>query len=96
MSIHFARTPSLNYSLASSRVGHHAKEVVMPASRQTQSIGGRLGVQRKLHPGTDTTELERSLACSKIEDRVRDILKTAPPLTDVQRQRISALLQDGE
>lgn len=67
----------------------------MPASRKTQSLGGKLGSTRKYTPGADTTDIERDLAASKIEDRVREIVAAAPPLTEEQRQRISALLAGG-
>ncbi|OZD12280.1 hypothetical protein CH253_26730 [Rhodococcus sp. 06-156-3C] len=64
-------------------------------SRRTQSLGGKLGTLRRHHPEADTTEVETELATSKIEDRVREIVASAPPLTAEQRERISALLCGG-
>ncbi|TFI45151.1 hypothetical protein E4P29_05395 [Rhodococcus sp. 1R11] len=64
----------------------------MSVSRQTQSLGGKLGVSRRCYPDRDHTELETELATSKISDRVREIVASAPPLSAEQRARISALL----
>ncbi|WP_072802980.1 hypothetical protein [Rhodococcoides yunnanense] len=64
----------------------------MSMSKRTQSLGGKLGVSRRDQPYADHSVLEAELATSKIEDRVREIVASAPPLTPEQRERISALL----
>lgn len=64
----------------------------MSVSKQTQSLGGKLGTLRRHYPSRDHTQLETELATSKIEDRVREIVASAPPLSPEQRARISALL----
>ncbi|QCB50546.1 hypothetical protein E5720_03935 [Rhodococcus sp. PAMC28707] len=67
----------------------------MSMSKRTQSLGGKLGVTRRDDPHGDHSTLEAELATSKIEDRVREIVASAPPLSAEQRDRISALLVGG-
>ncbi|WP_153275297.1 hypothetical protein [Rhodococcus sp. P1Y] len=64
-------------------------------SKRTQSLGGKLGTNRRHYPNGDHTDLETELATSKIEDKVREIVAAAPPLTEEQRGRIAALLAGG-
>jgi hypothetical protein len=62
------------------------------AKNRTQSLGGKLTAARRHYPDRDHTPLETELAASKIEDKVREIVAAAPPLSPEQRARISALL----
>lgn len=64
----------------------------MSVSTRTRSLGGTLARTRQWHPDRDTTEIETELATSKISDRVKEIVASAPPLSAEQRSRIAALL----
>ncbi len=47
----------------------------------------------KADPSADVTELRRQLKAARLEDHVRSIVNSAPPLSDEQRERIAALLR---
>lgn len=44
----------------------------------------------------DVTDAVRDLAAARLEDYVRGVVDTFPPLTDDQRNRIAALLRPVE
>lgn len=51
---------------------------------------------RRRDPDHDLIDdLQRERACIRIEDSVRKILASAPPLTDSQRLRLAAILVGG-
>jgi hypothetical protein len=44
---------------------------------------------------TSAANKRRDYTAAKLEDYIRRVVKTAPPLTDDQRSRIASLLQGG-
>lgn len=65
----------------------------MPArSKAVQEISGKLGAVRRWSPDADTTEIERNLKAASADDYIRRLVDSAPPLSDMQRARLAALL----
>ncbi|MHC9294186.1 hypothetical protein ACRCUN_17115 [Mycobacterium sp. LTG2003] len=58
---------------------------------------GRVAALSRSRPADDPELLEakRNLAALSLEDYVRRVVASAPPLTDEQRDRIAALLRAG-
>ena len=50
----------------------------------------RIALTVKNDPTADTTDLRRQLKAERLEDHVRKVLSTAPPLTAEQRDTIMA------
>lgn len=67
----------------------------MGSSPETQKLYGRLGSCRRYHPDGDHSELMRDIASSRILDAIEEQLAVAPPLTDAQIDRITAVLRGG-
>jgi hypothetical protein len=44
------------------------------------------------HPHADVTELRRRLKAERLEEQIRSIVDSAPPLSDEQRARLMLLL----
>jgi hypothetical protein len=44
------------------------------------------------HPHSDVTELRRRPKAARLEERIRSIVDSAPPLSDEQRARLMLLL----
>lgn len=65
----------------------------MSMSKKTQGLGGKLAANRRHYPERDHSALETELATSKLEDRIIEIVASAPPLTPAQRKHLSALLR---
>lgn len=56
-----------------------------------QQAKGRLGAAARL--GGDVTGARRDLAAAKIEQYITEVVASAPPLTQEQRDRLAALLR---
>ncbi|QOW00485.1 hypothetical protein [Rhodococcus pyridinivorans] len=67
----------------------------MANSPTTQRLYGRLGNRRRFDPHGDHSDVLRDLAASRIADAIDEILAAAPPLTDSQIDRLTALLRGG-
>jgi len=60
-----------------------------------RSIAGKIAAIERHHPGADTTELRRDLGAAQLEEHVRRVVDTFPPLTAEQRSRLALLLKGG-
>jgi hypothetical protein len=67
------------------------KGSLVPTSAETRSIQGQYAAAIR-YKKPDSRTLARELAAARISDYVREIVDLAPPLTEAQRERISALL----
>jgi hypothetical protein len=62
-------------------------------TRSWQSLRGELASHSRHHySDADVTELRAALKVAKLEDRVRQLVEAAPPLTADQRSRLAQLL----
>jgi hypothetical protein len=63
----------------------------------TVAARGRLSAAHRWYGPDDprTIRARGDLAVALIEKRVQDILETAPPLTDEQRERLAAIFRGG-
>lgn len=52
-----------------------------------------IAVELRDHPGSDVTELRRQLKAERLEEHIKKIVDSAPPLNDEQRNRLAALLR---
>jgi hypothetical protein len=59
---------------------------------QTRS---RIAVEIHKNPHADVTELRRQLKAERLEEHIRNLVDSAPPLTDDQRARLAAILNPG-
>lgn len=57
-----------------------------------QHLRGKLAAAARWGTEADQTEARRDLAVAKIEKYVARIVAEAPPLTDMQRERLANLL----
>lgn len=57
---------------------------------QTRS---RIAHVKRRNPDADVTELRRQLKAERLEEHIRNIVDTAPPLTPEQRDRLASLLR---
>lgn len=55
----------------------------------------KIASTKRLNPEADVTDLQRQLKAERLADHVRRVVAEAPPLTDEQRAKISALLRSG-
>ncbi|MDV6291649.1 hypothetical protein [Rhodococcus aetherivorans] len=67
----------------------------MGSSPETQKLYGRLGSRRRFDPSGDHSELMRDIAASRCLDAIEELLAAAPPLTEAQIDRITAVLRGG-
>lgn len=58
-------------------------------------VRSQIAVTKRRNPQADVTELKRELKAAHLEDYVRRVVDSAPPLTEDQRSRIAALLRSG-
>jgi hypothetical protein len=63
-----------------------------PVERRLQSQKGNLGRWR---PGTDTTEIDQQIKLVRAEDYIRELVDSAPKLSDEQRDRLAVILRSG-
>jgi hypothetical protein len=56
---------------------------------------GRHAANKRHHPEADHSDTLRDLAAANLEQFVRKTIEKAPPLTNEQRDRITALLRAG-
>jgi hypothetical protein len=49
----------------------------------------------KSDPHADVTELRRQLKAERLEEHIRQVVDSAPPLSAAQRDKIAALLRPG-
>ena len=62
-------------------------------------LSARSRLANASHRGGDPAaviEARRDLTAAKLERHVREVVATAPPLTDEQRNRLAALLTGGD
>jgi hypothetical protein len=55
----------------------------------------KLSAEFRHRPNGDHTELKRQLKAEVLEERVREVVDSAPPLTIEQRAKIAAILLTG-
>lgn len=67
----------------------------VPASRERRQLVGKLAITKRFQPHADTTEIEREIKAKTIEDHIRALADSAPPLTREQRVRLAQLLLRG-
>jgi hypothetical protein len=65
--------------------------VCMPPSA-ARTARNRLGGTLRQNPGADVSELRHDLEVAKLEDHIRKIVDSWPPLTPAQRDRLALLL----
>lgn len=67
----------------------------MALSTATRKAQGALAAAERHHPDdTDRlTEARREFAAAKLEDYVRQVVDSAPPLTEDQLERVTAILR---
>lgn len=66
-----------------------------PAGPERRRIVAQLGALKRHDPEADTTDLRTELKAAKLADYIRDLVNSAPPLTDEQRERLALLLRGG-
>lgn len=57
-----------------------------------RTLASRKRALGRWHPDADTTELDRELKNARASEYVRRLVDELPPLTEVQRARLAALL----
>jgi hypothetical protein len=62
------------------------------SSKHTKS---QLALQIRHHPEADHTDLRRQLKAQVLEEKVRKVVDSAPPLSIEQRAKIAAILLTG-
>ena len=62
-------------------------------STQTRIARAKLAAAARHYPNQDHADLHRELAAAKLEDHVRKVVESWPPLTKDQRDRLAILLQ---
>lgn len=65
----------------------------MPISEKSSALGRHAAAVRWGKP--NQTDTARELAAARIAEYVSRVVADAPPLTNEQRQRLTALLQKG-
>ena len=75
----------------SETLGIPLDQVPEPEESKT-SIAAQIAATKRYSPDADTTELEKRLKAAKLEDYIRKSVDEAPPLTDEQIDKLTALL----
>ncbi len=57
-----------------------------------RSLANKKRALARWHPDADTSELDRDLKAARASEYVRRLVSEAPPLTELQRARLAALL----
>ncbi|MFD9909415.1 hypothetical protein [Streptomyces sp. NPDC059063] len=69
------------------------------SKRNVPAEVGRLrakkAVTKRHRPDADTTDIDRALKAANVESYIRNIVDTAPELTDDQLTKLAALLHPG-
>jgi hypothetical protein len=55
-------------------------------------LAARKAITTRHHPDADTSDLDRDLAAAALEEHIRKIVDSAPPLSPDQRTRLALLL----
>ena len=55
----------------------------------------KIAVTKRANPSADLTELRRQLKAERLEEHIKQVVDSAPPLSLEQRSRIAALLTSG-
>ncbi|MFI0861773.1 hypothetical protein ACH4RA_16140 [Streptomyces smyrnaeus] len=53
----------------------------------------KIAATKRWHPDRDTGDLRRDLRAAALEQYIRRVVDTAPPLTEEQRSRLAVLLR---
>ena len=67
----------------------------MPTSDKSRALGKYAAAVRWGHAPADIADSRRDLAAAQIADYVERIVADAPPLTESQLDRVTALLRAG-
>jgi hypothetical protein len=67
----------------------------MPLSKEAAQLRGQLANRSRFHPDEDHTELRAELKARRLEDHIRAVVDSAPPLTAEQRDRLALILRGG-
>lgn len=67
-----------------------AKNVISKTVAQSRS---RLGAKTRWNPEADTTEERRDLKAALLEDHIKRVVDSMPPLNDEQRTKLALLLR---
>jgi hypothetical protein len=68
----------------------------MPAkSPAARTLSARVAAIARHHPDRDLADLQRDLRAARLEEYVRELVDSAPPLTAEQRDRLAVLLLGG-
>jgi sarcosine oxidase gamma subunit len=70
----------------------HARRADQVSWTHTRS---KIAVTKRANPSADLTELRRQLKAERLEDHIKRVVDSAPPLNSEQRARIAALLTGG-
>lgn len=73
----------------------HASGRAFALSTQTRTARAKLAAAARHYPNHDHTDLQRELAAAKLEEHVRKVVDSWPPLTKAQRDRLAVLLQQA-
>jgi hypothetical protein len=66
----------------------------MPANDPAvRAIVCKIAATERHHPNTDTSDLRRDLRAAQLAEHIRKVVDAAPPLTQDQRVRLTALLR---
>lgn len=63
--------------------------------KEVARLRATIGSHIARDPSADTSELRRDLRAAGLEAHISRVVAEAPPLTDVQRSRLAALLAPG-
>ncbi|GAA2657487.1 hypothetical protein GCM10010307_72280 [Streptomyces vastus] len=74
----------------------HIPESPVPISPETAKLRARIAGRRRQDPNADITEEQRELKTLTLEERIRRVVESAPPLTADQIERLRALLPPVE
>lgn len=66
-----------------------------PSLKHLRTRVARAVRDEHVHGSEPIVEARRELAAAKLEDYVRRVVDAAPPLTEAQRDRITAILRGG-
>lgn len=69
---------------------------VSPATRPWTKIRSEIAVAARLNPTADTTDLRRELKAARAAEYILNLVTSAPPLTDEQRNRLASLLAPAQ
>jgi len=58
-----------------------------------RALSSKIAAIERHHPNADTDQLRRDMRAAKLAEHIRRVVDVAPPLTDDQRARLTALLR---